>query len=210
MLLLSCFTSGRHRKWCLPGMAQGHPGPCGPTPTCHPDGWQGQCLLSSETHLWCRGPPAGTLFLLPSNFLNQDYLLRKTTRVVLRSSEVEILAKFSSMSLLSPFCHLENRMEMLLPNFLAYSKKERLGQMIKHVYFFLCLFKMPEFSLVTKYSQCAMLLSQYRDRKYSSVGMFTMCTGWSMQLSKLWGESKSFKIQNIYPFTGMMHSEMSF
>lgn len=78
---------------------------------------------------------------------------------------MKILAKFSNMSLLSPFCHLENRMEMLLPNFLAYSKKERLGQMIKHVYFFVCLFKTPEFSLVTKYSQCAMLLSQYRDRK---------------------------------------------
>lgn len=138
--------SETHRKRYSPGRAQGWTEQTGPHPTCHPEGW------------WCNTSIPLKPPVMPRT-AGWDWNL------LWWSKEVEILAKFSSMSLFSPLSHLKSRMKMTASKFPGILRK-------KHwVSDYTCLFPymfVPNAKIFLGYkieSLRAVLLSQYWDRK---------------------------------------------
>ena len=149
---------------------------------------------------------------LPSNFLYPDLLLGiGETGQFWGLQEWRFWLNFSKMSFLSPLSHLESKMKMTASKFLGMLWEGKTG-LDDLMCLFLCVLvlKAENFSLVTKYKVSVLCCFHNTETgKYLSAGMFTTCTSWSMQLSKLWQESKTLKIQNIYLLTEMIHSGKS-
>lgn len=161
--------------------------------------------ISPETHQWGHRPPAGMLCPLSSNFLHTQGTWHSKT--VLRSTEVQVLAAFSNMSFLSPLSHLESRRKMTAPKLpgILWGRKTGTSDLMC---FFVSLFSMLRFSLVTKHKVCALCCFHSTETgKYLSAGMFTTHTIQHTAL-QIMMEVKKLKIQNIYPLASMMVNEM--